>query len=186
MTTYQIERLHNVKGRSCTDCLLYLDSIPADSSGPVWVTERSNLAHIHAANYLFAHRPSHCHHLRAVSDSGDILDRTTFPKPTISLLIQPCDESRGLNLPGIGYWKSDAYPFYPDPHDYIRTDASPDLIHDLTTKLRAGRVIGRYRGYHYCRICNVQAGSAVMTNGVYVYPEGLIHYVEEHRVIVPL
>lgn len=40
-------------------------------------------------------------------------------------------------------------------------------------------------GHSTCRICGVPNGSAELTNGVYVWPEGLGHYVREHSVRLP-
>ena len=40
-------------------------------------------------------------------------------------------------------------------------------------------------GYSPCRICGVDNGAAEYTDGTYVWPEGLAHYIYDHAVRLP-
>ncbi len=40
-------------------------------------------------------------------------------------------------------------------------------------------------GFSGCRLCGEVNGSAEFTDGVYLWPEGLAHYVREHSVKLP-
>jgi hypothetical protein len=55
--------------------------------------------------------------------------------------------------------------------------------------LRAGQVWIRFHGWSYCRFeCEVEPsvlGDCDLTDGVWMWPEGLAHYVEAHSVRLP-
>lgn len=55
--------------------------------------------------------------------------------------------------------------------------------------LRSGLELGGYLGYSWCRFrCGIpdeQMGSRDLTDGLWVWPEGLVHYVEAHGIILP-
>ena len=59
----------------------------------------------------------------------------------------------------------------------------------LAAYLRAGRVVVAWHGYARCRFrCwtpRRKLGSSDLTDGVYIWPEGLAHYVEKHHVKPP-
>lgn len=40
-------------------------------------------------------------------------------------------------------------------------------------------------GLSECRFCGEHVGSLEFTDGVYVWPEGLAHYIQEHSVRLP-
>lgn len=40
-------------------------------------------------------------------------------------------------------------------------------------------------GFSLCRICGCRNGGTELTDGVYVWPDGLAHYVTEHDVRLP-
>ncbi|WP_212823110.1 hypothetical protein [Catellatospora sp. TT07R-123] len=40
-------------------------------------------------------------------------------------------------------------------------------------------------GVSLCRLCGCGNGSAEQTDGEFIWPEGLAHYVEDHRVRLP-
>jgi hypothetical protein len=40
-------------------------------------------------------------------------------------------------------------------------------------------------GYSRCRICGKDNGAAEYTDGTYVWPEGLAHYIYDHAVRLP-
>ncbi len=76
----------------------------------------------------------------------------------------------------------------PDPRELVAPYQPADKARVLR-HLRAGRVVQRTLGYSYCRFhCGVsprELGSACLTDGVYRWPEGLAHYVDEHDVQLP-
>ncbi len=53
--------------------------------------------------------------------------------------------------------------------------------------LRAGKDAVQWRGYALCRLCaeRVPLGACDLTDGEWVWPEGLEHYVEEHGICLP-
>ena len=55
----------------------------------------------------------------------------------------------------------------------------------LASWLSKGQRSANYMGMSSCRICGRLNGSADMVRDGYVYPEGLLHYVLDHRVAVP-
>jgi hypothetical protein len=76
--------------------------------------------------------------------------------------------------------------------------APQELVGDLASEVRA-RLVGylaggvpliQYRGKSWCRflcgIDNSKMGSWDLTDGIWVWPEALAHYVEIHRVVLPI
>ena len=51
--------------------------------------------------------------------------------------------------------------------------------------LKWGLVARAYCGPSMCRFCGIRNGSLELTDGVFVWPEGLAHYVAEHHVRLP-
>lgn len=51
--------------------------------------------------------------------------------------------------------------------------------------LSRGVVARSYMGYSTCRICGLQNGDLELSDGTYVWPSGLAHYVDEHAVRLP-
>ncbi len=86
----------------------------------------------------------------------------------------------------VGYWSGpDAGAAWPDVHSFVDADASPHSQEALADDLDDGLVLRAAAGYSSCRICGVPNGSTELTNGLYVWPEGLGHYVRKHSVRLP-
>lgn len=95
-----------------------------------------------------------------------------------------------MRLEAIGYW---AYPdadveLYPDPRKLVGTwdrGQRPAVLRYL----ERGSVFEAYRGFSFCRFdCGIDdrdMGSRDLFDGVWVWPEGLAHYVEFHSVRLP-
>lgn len=85
----------------------------------------------------------------------------------------------------IGFWRGDRAPDWPDVERFV--DASWDeQERDLVaTYLGSGQVWRWSPGVSRCRFCEKPNGAATWTDGVYAWPEGLAHYVEEHQVRLP-
>ena len=85
----------------------------------------------------------------------------------------------------IGYWASDRAPGWPDPHRFV--DCGWDLGERETAVdyLRRGLVARAYLGMSPCRLCGAPVGSLELSDGVFIWPEGLAHYLDEHHVRLP-
>jgi hypothetical protein len=86
----------------------------------------------------------------------------------------------------IGYWWSVEQPEWPSPQDWVDPDWDPaerELVaHYLAGGQRAPYVAA---GPSFCRICQQANGNLELTDGTYLWPEGLAHYVAEHSVRLP-
>lgn len=86
----------------------------------------------------------------------------------------------------LGYWGPDE-PELPDPEQLI------DSNWDVATRRRIVRYLSRRAfllpyiaaGWSVCRLCVKTNGSREMSDGVYVWPDGLGHYVRDHGVRLP-
>jgi hypothetical protein len=98
-------------------------------------------------------------------------------------------DETSAELIGIGFWvrtlKDD---LLPAPHELVgsMSDAMRIKIADY---LSAGLKLTQYRGYSWCRFdCGIDSasmGSWDLTDGKWLWPEGLAHYVREHDVALP-
>lgn len=90
----------------------------------------------------------------------------------------------------IGYWRvGRVYGHEPeipyDPQDFVDPDWDP-TERDLVIKyLERGVEKHQWRGSSTCRCCGRRNGSRCFTDGTYVWPEGLAHYLREHNVRPP-
>lgn len=89
------------------------------------------------------------------------------------------------NLPNpIGYWSEgkDEYPV-PVPNSATNEQVEQMLVaHDKFVRSARERF---YKGTSMCRICGCRNGSSEYQKGSTVIPEGLKHYIVEHKVLVP-
>jgi hypothetical protein len=97
-------------------------------------------------------------------------------------------------LKAVGYWWShpnDGFPEngrFPDPRRLVCPDWCAEEREQMAAYLRAGRTYAQWRGVSYCRFkCGVSdsMGSRCLTDGEWVWPEGLAHYIERHKVRLP-
>ena len=93
---------------------------------------------------------------------------------------------RSISLTLIGYWRSKDQPQWPDPRAMI-DDTMPARTRDLVVRyLKAGRSMPWVcAGPSSCRICGKMNGTRELTDGTFMWPEGLAHYVAEHSVRLP-
>lgn len=98
-----------------------------------------------------------------------------------------------MNLPRpIGFWY---YPYdggesLPKPNKIVRPGwISGEDRAKLVKYLRAGATYESWRGLSYCRFhCGIddrEMGFRDFTDGVWVWPEGLFHYIDKHEVSLP-
>ena len=94
----------------------------------------------------------------------------------------------------IGYWRprpewaeyaSEIELSLPRAHDWIDPSWSAADRAMVLAHLRAGRETCMMLGLSPCRICGRENGSRELSDGVFVWPEGLAHYVRDHGLRLP-
>jgi hypothetical protein len=88
----------------------------------------------------------------------------------------------------IGYWRSDDDPRWPDPVEFIDEawDQAERHMVDVYLRVGGGLTPEQAVGFSSCRICGDDFnGTMEYTDGAYVWPEGLSHYVRDHGVRLP-
>lgn len=88
----------------------------------------------------------------------------------------------------IGYWQEDGAPWV-HPSAFVDANWEVTSRDRIVQYLQSGAVVGEYLGFSFCRfqcgISNHQMGNAELTDGEWVWPQGLAHYVEAHCVRLP-
>ncbi len=90
-----------------------------------------------------------------------------------------------VTLIRLGYWLGDRSPGWPEVRSFIDSGWDADERAEVALYLRQGSVARRYLGFSLCRICGSAVGSLELSDGVFIWPEGLAHYVSEHSVRLP-
>jgi hypothetical protein len=90
----------------------------------------------------------------------------------------------------IGYWYSEDEEDinYPNPTNLIDVNYYKEnykIENNLVAYLMSGKPCNFYRGYSKCRICNKKLGYFERTDGGYIWPDQLEHYILEHNVLLP-
>lgn len=85
----------------------------------------------------------------------------------------------------IGYWRSSSEPKLPNPQDLVVEIMDTAEKKRVLAHLSCQQHINHAKGMSTCRICGKLNGSAEQTDGKYIWPTGLAHYVEEHNVRLP-
>jgi len=86
-----------------------------------------------------------------------------------------------------GFWSTGKDSLLPHPDDLRDRAWNPKERRAVIAYLRSGQVHQQWMGSSYCR-CGCEEptpGGADLTDGVWVWPEGLPHYIEEHGVQLP-
>jgi hypothetical protein len=93
----------------------------------------------------------------------------------------------GGSLLAVGFWSP--HEFCPDPRDLAPAQYPRELRSVVTAYLREGAVLREYLGYSYCRfgcgIADSELGCSDLSDGTWVWPSGLAHYIEVHDVSLP-
>jgi hypothetical protein len=99
-------------------------------------------------------------------------------------------------LRAIGFWIRDLRDeSYPAPQELVGALPEERRL-SLAHYLESGATFGQYLGYSWCRfVCgaaesvaaqmDTRLGTRDLTDGTWVWPEGLAHYVREHGVVLP-
>ncbi len=117
-------------------------------------------------------------------------------KPRTYLEQSPTPKPKLTKTPKIiGYWSpperglqsvAEMDPGYPDPRQLIggwdRTEQDAVIAYLRGTGVHYGM---KWMGYSCCRICGGFNGTADNSDGEWVWPSGLIHYVRDHDVRLP-
>ena len=85
----------------------------------------------------------------------------------------------------IGYWRNESHPEYPHPTSWIDENWDEDERHQVGGYFANGTLLRTFMGLSLCRICGINNGALEYTDGVYVWPEGLAHYIYDHAVRLP-
>ncbi len=98
---------------------------------------------------------------------------------------RPMDTSSPQPLKVIGYWADETHPDYPDPRDLVDESWRAAERAEVVSYLEHQRVARAFMGVSLCRMCGRRNGSLELTDGTYVWPDGLAHYVRDHGVRLP-
>jgi len=92
-------------------------------------------------------------------------------------------------LKAVGYWWSPDEPHLPHPRDYVDQAWDPHERQRVVSYLRNAYVHRACMGMSWCRMgCPPHPGdigTCDMTDGTWLFPEGLAHYVAHHSVKPP-
>lgn len=93
-------------------------------------------------------------------------------------------QSRKLIL--IGYWDGpQTSQSWPSPEEFVDASWDTDERDHVASYLRMGLVARGYMGFSPCRFCGENNGNLELSDGYFVWPDGLAHYVVEHDVRLP-
>src|SRR4051812_40706306 len=111
-----------------------------------------------------------------------------------------------MTFKAIGYWREPTYVWLPDerrfnfegwsedswladPMRVVESHGGCDPDPLVVSYLRSGKEFAAWRGFSSCRFeCGVPdelMGYRCLTDGAWVWPEGLAHYVERHQLPLP-
>jgi hypothetical protein len=99
--------------------------------------------------------------------------------------------SQTVPLKGIGFWKNGECHRYPQPQWLVQHGWHTEDLDRIVAYLRSGNEYLSEMGYSYCRFANCsdkcadKNGVSSFTDGEWMWPEGLAHYIEKHSVILP-
>lgn len=94
----------------------------------------------------------------------------------------------GRKLRALGFWIGNNTPAQlPHPSSLQDENWSAEERQQVIEYLRRGTKLTAYCGLSYCRFeCGeVNMGAHDVTDGIYCWPEGLVHYLETHAVRLP-
>jgi hypothetical protein len=81
----------------------------------------------------------------------------------------------------IGYWRNEQHPELPEPRDVIDCAWDEDERHVVSMYFARGTIARTFMGSSPCRLCEKHDnGDVEYTDGVYLWPSGLAHYIDVH------
>jgi hypothetical protein len=90
-----------------------------------------------------------------------------------------------VRLTLIGYWLGENEPGWPDVRRFVDSSWSVDEREAVADWLDSGVKIRFFLGASTCRFCGRANGSSEASDGEFLWPDGLGHYVREHDVRLP-
>jgi hypothetical protein len=84
----------------------------------------------------------------------------------------------------IGYWKAEFRDGYPAPQ-WIADQAEASDSQRVAAYLESGWAASWSPGLSWCRFGCGYCGASELSDGVWLWPDGLVHYVREHHVALP-
>ena len=94
-----------------------------------------------------------------------------------------------MDLIAIGFWESTDDPGFVHPRKLVGSydDAGEKAM--LVAYLESGKRFSGQLGFSYCRFCCgepvAKMGNLELSDGRWVWPQGLAHYVDKHDVVLP-
>ena len=92
------------------------------------------------------------------------------------------------SLKSIGFWRDDDSDVLIHPKELVGEYINDDK-EKLSRYLDTGIIVNSYFGFSHCRfICDeseTNMGASDLTDGIWMWPEGLSHYVRVHDVVLP-
>ena len=92
-------------------------------------------------------------------------------------------------LKAIGYWKNEGATNLPSPDIFVGVYTNSELKSKIINYLNKGNTYVSWRGLSNCRFsCGTDSskmGFRCFTDNIWVWPEGLSHYIDKHNVILP-
>lgn len=92
-------------------------------------------------------------------------------------------------LKGVGYWAGRDNPYLPHPKFLVDPEWHQGERNQIIEYLQSGHSCSQWRGFSYCRFkCGIDdwhMGYRDLTDGEWIWPEGLAHYVEKHQIRLP-
>lgn len=108
-----------------------------------------------------------------------------FPTPDICLILSKIMRE----LIGFGYWRSLYEPSMPDSAWFVDASWAADERRRVVAYLSQGRLLHSWMGFSWCRFrCTISPGTmgaSDLTDGIYCWPEGIIHYITRHNLRLP-
>ena len=85
----------------------------------------------------------------------------------------------------LGFWVSPGTNSLPNPAALVDVSWDEAERQRVADYLSRGQVVASFMGASRCRLCSCINGSHDLTDGAYLWPEGLSHYVLDHSVRLP-
>jgi len=87
-----------------------------------------------------------------------------------------------MALQRVGYWGGE---FWPDPEELVDETWAGNDREIVIDYLRHGFIARACLGRAECRLCGIQLGNLDLSDGSYIWPERLDHYLSIHHVRLP-
>jgi hypothetical protein len=86
----------------------------------------------------------------------------------------------------IGYWDGpETDHSWPSPEEFVDPSWDAEERELVASYVSTGLVARSFMGFSRCRFCGRENGNLELSDGLFVWPEGLAHYVTEHAVRLP-